>query len=236
MRPINSIEENLASVRCRMMRVLGSPEQEGKHNHTVQLVAVSKTVGADQIWEAYRCGQRHFGESRVQEWLAKKDQLPADCRWHFIGRLQTNKVRYLDESIVLIHSLDRVALLEALNAEGKRRNHIWQTLIQVNIAEDAAKAGFAPQDLPLFLEKAAKCPFVALRGLMTIGRINASPEAACETFSALRRLRDSLRTSGSVNTEKFTELSMGMSGDIEPALAEGATLVRVGSDIFGRRP
>jgi pyridoxal phosphate enzyme (YggS family) len=191
-------------------------------------------VDPDQIQEAYRCGQRDFGESRVQEWLAKKDRLPADCRWHFIGRLQTNKVKYLDESIVLIHSLDRVDLLEALNTEGKRRNHIWQALVQVNIAEDVAKAGFGPQELPLFLDEAAKCPFVELRGLMTIGRFNVPREVTRETFSALRRLRDSLQTAGMVKKEQFTGLSMGMSGDFELALAEGATFVRVGSDIFGQ--
>jgi pyridoxal phosphate enzyme (YggS family) len=226
------IEENLISVRNRMAQVL---ERDRRHRHTAQLVAVSKTAGPDRIQAAYRCGQRDFGESRVQEWLAKKDHLPADCRWHFIGRLQTNKVKYLDESIVLIHSLDRAALLEALDTEGRRRNHIWQALIQVNIDEDAAKAGLAPQDLPVFLDQAAKCPCVVLRGLMTIGRVNASREAACETFSALRRLRDSLRGTGLVAKELFTELSMGMSGDFAWALEEGATLVRVGSGIFGQR-
>ncbi|MCL1790005.1 MAG: YggS family pyridoxal phosphate-dependent enzyme [Peptococcaceae bacterium] len=218
-----SIEQNLIEVRRRM----DQGQQPGP-----TLVAVSKTIDPIQISEAFRCGQMDFAENRVQEWLAKKDQLPVQCRWHFIGRMQKNKIKYLDESIVLIHSLDRLSLLEALNTEGEKRNHRWRTLLQVNVAGDDAKAGVSSQEVPWFLDKSQKYPFVSLCGLMTIGRLNASVDETRTVFAALRELRDSMVALGVAAKEQFTELSMGMSDDYEIALAEGATIVRIGSGIF----
>jgi len=228
-----SIEQNLAEIRRRMSCATESCQG---HSRAPVLVAVSKTVDSDRIAEACRWGQIDFAESRVQEWLTKKDQaLPTQPRWHFIGRLQTNKLKYLDESIVLIHSLDRVSLLEALNNEGERRNHLWRALLQVNVTGDSAKAGVSPQEAPWFLDKAQKYPRVAVDGLMTIGKADASDDETRVVFSTLRELRDSMISLGVAAKEQFTELSMGMSDDYEIALSEGATIIRVGSGIFGQR-
>jgi len=224
------VRENLIVVHQRIQEAL---EKGGRCGEQVKLVAVSKRAGIDLIEEAYRFGQRDFGENHVQEWLKKKDQLPEACSWHFVGRLQTNKIKFLDKRIALIHSLDRLALLEALNAEGEKRNHIWNTLLQVNVAEDRAKAGLGIADVPEFFQKAESCRFVRITGLMTIGRGGATPQETRETFAALRVLRDRLLLAGVPGTEELADLSMGMSRDLEIAVEEGATIVRVGSDIFG---
>ncbi len=206
----------------------------GRNPKGVKLLAVSKTIQTTVIQEAYRVGQRDFAENRVQEWLDKSSALPEDCCWHLIGKLQTNKVKYLDQRITLIHSLDRMALLQELEVQGAKRNHIWSTLVQVNIARDSAKTGLLREEVADFLQEVALCPHVRVYGLMTIGSLTANNQETRGFFRELRILRDQL-VHVFPKGISLNELSMGMSQDFEIAIEEGATLVRVGRDIFGQR-
>jgi pyridoxal phosphate enzyme (YggS family) len=225
------IAHRLAEIRQRISKAAG---RAGRDPGEIRLLAVSKTVQPGILQKAYEAGQRDFAENRVQEWLTKVEALPADCHWHIIGRLQTNKVKYLDQRVMLIHSLDRLALLEKLQEYGSRRGHVWSTLIQVNIARDSAKTGLLREEAADFLREAAACPHVRVLGLMTIGSFEADLRETRGFFRELRNLRDNLVKdfSGKI---ALPELSMGMSQDFEIAIEEGATIVRVGREIFGER-
>ncbi|MDP4125896.1 MAG: YggS family pyridoxal phosphate-dependent enzyme [Bacillota bacterium] len=226
-----SIERNLVEVR---QRVEQAAVRSNRDPRTVRLLAVSKTQPHTCLEAAYQVGQRAFAENRVQEWLEKVAYLPNDCEWHLIGRLQTNKVKYLDSRISLIHSLDRFSLLETLNEQGERRGIIWNTLVQVNIARDSAKAGLMPEEVSDFLNSVVDYPNVHVQGFMTIGALEASPMETQGFFRQLRALRDSLYSQKWPGVDLY-QLSMGMSRDFEQAIEEGATLVRVGHQIFGDR-
>lgn len=221
---------NINEVRGRICQ---AAEKAGRDPKDVKLLAVSKTVGASMLGDAYQAGQRIFAENRVQECLEKIPQLPADCEWHLIGRLQTNKVKYLN-GVTMIHSLDRLALLQELEHQGVKHNRVWQTLVQVNIARDQAKAGLLREEVEDFLVAVAGCPHVQVRGLMTIGSFEASLRETRGFFRELKHLRDHLQVSAGTRME-LRELSMGMSQDYEMAIEEGATMVRIGRQIFGAR-
>ncbi|MDR0434840.1 MAG: YggS family pyridoxal phosphate-dependent enzyme [Gracilibacteraceae bacterium] len=216
-------------------RIAAAEKRAGRPAGAASLVAVTKTFGAKEALAAYEAGQRDFGENRVQEWRSKAPLLPDDCRWHIIGRLQTNKVKYLDGSVRLIHSLDRFSLLQALAAAGEKKGLIWPALIEVNIANDEAKAGLPREDVRDFLISAADYAAVEIRGLMTVGAFAVPAAETRETFRCLRLLRDELRAERIPGAENLAELSMGMSQDFETAVEEGATIVRVGSLLFGAR-
>ncbi|HBW34249.1 YggS family pyridoxal phosphate-dependent enzyme [Desulfosporosinus sp. BICA1-9] len=228
---VSDIEQRLVEVRQRIDEAVARGTRDPR---TIRLLVVSKTQPVASIEQAYRAGQRAFAENRVQEWLEKAPLLPNDCEWHLVGRLQTNKVKYLDQNVTMIHSLDRFPLLEALNAHGERRGITWSTLVQVNIAKDPAKAGLAPEEVPDFLNSIRDFPFVRVHGLMTIGAMEASIAETQEFFRQLRDLRDTLQSRKWDGVE-LRELSMGMSQDFELAIEEGATFVRVGRQIFGER-
>ncbi|MFZ3101114.1 MAG: YggS family pyridoxal phosphate-dependent enzyme [Desulfitobacteriaceae bacterium] len=225
------IAHKLNEIRQKIVR---AANRAGRDPKGVELLAVSKTIPATFIQEAFRAGQRDFAENRVQEWLDKASVLPEDCHWHLIGKLQTNKVKYLDQRITLIHSLDRLALLQQLEVQGAKRDHIWSTLIQVNIARDSAKTGFLREEVSDFLLETAGYPHVRVAGLMTIGSLEADSQETRGFFRELRILRDKLVEDFSEQIP-LNELSMGMSQDFEIAVEEGATIVRVGRDIFGER-
>ncbi len=225
------IEQSLIEVRQRMGRAAALSHRDPK---SIRLLAVSKTQPISAMEEAYRFGQRRFAENRVQEWLEKAPSLKNDCEWHLVGRLQTNKVKYLDHSVAMIHSLDRFSLLETLNARGEQCGIIWTTLVQVNIAQDPAKAGLTPEEVPDFLRIIGNYSQVKVKGLMTIGALEASSVETRGFFRQLRVLRDTLQAQKWSGVD-LSELSMGMSDDFEMAIEEGATLVRVGRDIFGNR-
>lgn len=225
------IEQRLVEVRQRVYEATVRGKRDPR---SIRLLAVSKNQPVSCIEEAYRVGQREFAENRVQEWLEKVPDLPNDCEWHLVGSLQTNKVRYLDQNVSMIHSLDRVSLLKALNAYGEKRDISWRTLIQVNIAKDPAKAGLSPEEVPDFLDSIKDFPYVRVYGLMTIGAMEASLPETQEFFRQLRALRDALQVRKWPGVE-LRELSMGMSQDFELAIEEGATFVRVGQQIFGER-
>ncbi|MDD2234967.1 MAG: YggS family pyridoxal phosphate-dependent enzyme [Desulfitobacteriaceae bacterium] len=215
-------------------RIYQAATKAGRDPRKVKLLAVSKTIPAAVLLEAYKAGQQDFAENRVQEWLNKVPELPADCYWHIIGRLQTNKVKYLDQRVSLIHSLDRLALLKRLEEHGARRDLVWPVLVQVNIARDDAKTGLLREEVADFLIEALNYPHIRVNGLMTIGLFEADIQETRGFFRDLRRLRDDLKKEF---PKEFTlnELSMGMSQDFEIAIEEGATIVRVGREIFGER-
>jgi len=226
-----SITQSLAEVRRRMDQAVARSKRDPS---TIRLLVVSKTQPVSSLEEAYQAGQRAFAENRVQEWLAKAPSLPDDCEWHLVGTLQTNKVKYLGQNVAMIHSLDRFSLLETLNEHGERRRMVWATLVQVNIAQDPAKAGLMIEEVPDFLNSVGDYPHVHVQGLMTIGALEASLVETRGFFRELRCLRDTLQSRKWSGVD-LRELSMGMSRDFEIAIEEGATIVRVGSQIFGTR-
>ncbi len=225
------IDGNLVKIRETIESTALSTGRDPKN---IELLAVSKTVSPDIIREVYRKGQRSFGENRVQEWREKVDLLPDDCKWHLIGRLQTNKVKYLDARVLLIHSLDRYELLQKLEEQGKRIDHVFTTLIQINVADDENKAGLKPEELKDFLGEVGVHPHVRVNGLMTIGKLHADREETRGYFRQLRELRDQYRGLNFPGV-MLEHLSMGMSNDFDLAIEEGATIVRIGRQIFGER-
>ncbi|KLU60473.1 hypothetical protein CEB3_c33240 [Peptococcaceae bacterium CEB3] len=225
------VAENLAQVQ---RRVALAAAQAGRDPAGVTLLAVSKTMPRESIEEAYRAGQRLFAENRVQEWLDKEPQLPPDCEWHLIGRVQTNKVKYLTERITLIHSLDRMGLLQALEHHGGKAGYMARVLVQVNVARDPAKAGLLPEETADFLDLIPDHPHVQVLGFMTIGALGASLAETRVFFRELRLLAEKMQTRVRPGVV-LKELSMGMSQDFEIAVEEGATMVRIGREIFGQR-
>lgn len=203
----------------------------------VTLVAVSKFHPVAAIMEAYEAGARDFGESRVQELSGKAPQLPGDIRWHFIGHLQTNKVRQLLPHATLIHSIDSVKLLEKVEAEAARASLTTDVLLQVHVAAEETKFGFSPEELagaltPAFIQNLAH---VRIRGVMGMASNTDDTARIADDFAALRRCFDTLRSGVFAGNDSFDTLSMGMSHDYEAALKSGSTMVRIGSDIFGAR-
>jgi len=197
------------------------------------ILPVTKTVPLGAIREVYKAGERVFGESRVQELLEKKPQLPSDIQWHFIGNLQTNKAKFIVGEADLIHSLGSIRLGEALEQEAERRGERVSCLVQVNVSQDPAKGGFKPDEVEASLDLLQKFRQLDLKGLMTIGPLTQDETAVRNSFRGLRELREKLENR--FPTGSFKELSMGMSGDFEIAIEEGATIIRIGSLLFGDR-
>ncbi|MEO5824139.1 MAG: YggS family pyridoxal phosphate-dependent enzyme [Vicinamibacteraceae bacterium] len=228
------IAANLAAVRARVAR---AAEANGRTADAVQLVAVSKTFGLDAIRAAIAAGQQDFGENRVQEALPKIEALSAehpDLRWHLIGHLQSNKARKAGRPFDAVHSVDSLELLRRLDeaaADGRRQPLL---LVQVDLAGEATKFGATPDEARAIVQAAASLRAARLVGLMTLPPFYDDPVAARPIFARLRAFRDELVASG-VPAAQLAELSMGMSHDFEVAIAEGATIVRVGSAIFGAR-
>ena len=218
-----SIAENINQIKSSL------PEQ-------VTLVAVSKTKPNSDIMEAYETGQRVFGENKVQDLTQKHETLPKDIEWHFIGHLQTNKAKKVPAHFNWLHTLDSLRLARKLSDSALRADTCLNVLLQVNIASDPDKYGLAPDSVYAFADEllAAQLAGIRLCGLMTIGRRTADPGQTRASFAALRELGDSCAARFGV--DYFRELSMGMSNDFELAVTEGATMVRVGSAIFGPRP
>jgi pyridoxal phosphate enzyme (YggS family) len=226
------IAARLAQVRAR---IAAAARAVGREPSSVQLVAVSKTFPTDLIREAYAAGQRDFGENRVQEALQKiARSADLSIRWHLLGHLQTNKARKAGTAFAAIHSVDSVELLHRLDAAAHETGRSPELLIQVDLAGETTKSGATPADAPRLFEAAASCRAARVVGLMTLPPVPVTPEDARPWFRRLRDLRDGWQESG-IPAEMLRELSMGMSGDFEVAIEEGATLVRVGTAIFGRR-
>lgn len=229
----SSITSNLATLRARIAEFARAA---GREPHTVRLIAVSKTHPIESLRAAMEAGQRDFGENTVQEALPKIATLSAnDVEWHFIGHLQTNKAKFIPDSFAWVHSLDSAKLAARLSRVAQERGARLNALIEVNVMRDPAKHGVGPEALPALLEQLLQDELagIDLRGLMTIGPYDASESETRHCFARLRALRDENRER--FGLPAFTELSMGMSGDYAQAIAEGATMVRLGTAIFGER-
>lgn len=199
----------------------------------VKLIAVSKTRSEEEIMEAYEAGQRDFGENKVQELVRKMDNLPQDIKWHLIGYLQTNKVKYLDQRVSLIHSLDRVKLLDELDKNAKKKSYIQDCLIEINIGREESKTGIFEENLPELLNEAEGKENIRISGLMAVIPICGEDEQK-KYFMKMKEISESLKKKETDNI-KMDILSMGMSGDYKAAMECGSTMVRIGTAIFGPR-
>ncbi|GFO67012.1 YggS family pyridoxal phosphate enzyme [Geomonas limicola] len=226
-----SIAENFAEIRTRIAE---AARHAGRNPESVRLVAVSKTKPASDIAEARSCGQLIFGENYVQELVPKVKELPAEISWHFIGSLQSNKVRQIAGMVDLIHSVDRISLAREIDRQWGEIGKVCDILVQVNIAQEATKSGTSCEELIDLVRVIAQLPNLRIKGLMTMPPFFDDPEAARPFFRRLKELSGEIEAAGIPGVE-MRELSMGMSGDFEAAIAEGATLVRVGSALFGSR-
>jgi pyridoxal phosphate enzyme (YggS family) len=227
-----SIADRLAGVR---ERISAAARLAGRDPSSVRLVAVSKTFPLNLIREAYTAGQREFGENRVQEALQKiTGSTDLKIRWHLLGHLQTNKARKAGPAFATIQSVDSIELLQKLDRAAEETGTKPELLIQVDLAGEATKFGVAPAEVPRLFDAATSCRAASIAGLMTLPPAPETPEDARPWFRMLRDLRDGWLASG-VPPAMLRELSMGMSGDFEIAIQEGATIVRVGTAIFGSR-
>ena len=227
-----SIASNLADIRAR---ISSAARSAGRDPSSVRLIAVSKTFPLDAVREAYDAGQREFGENRVQEGLQKiEGSADLSIRWHLLGHLQTNKARKAASAFAMIQSVDGVEVLQKLDRGAEETGSAPELLIQVDLAGEATKFGVPPAEVPRLLEAAAACRAARVVGLMTLPPLPETPEDARRWFRRLRELRDGWLASG-VPPALLRELSMGMSGDFDVAIQEGATMVRVGTAIFGER-
>ena len=227
-----SIADRLTEVRSR---VAAAARSAGRDPSSIRLIAVSKTVPIDLIREAWHAGQRDFGENRVQEGLQKiATSADLEIRWHLLGHLQTNKARKAAAAFASIQSVDSVELLHKLDHAAGEGEHRPELLVQVDLAGETTKFGAAPRDVPRLLEAAGRLQAARVVGLMTLPPAPDMPEDARPWFKRLRGLRDEWLAAG-VPGSMLRELSMGMSGDFEVAIEEGATMVRVGTAIFGSR-
>ncbi|NBS52553.1 MAG: YggS family pyridoxal phosphate-dependent enzyme [Spartobacteria bacterium] len=223
------ISDNLIAIRSRMK---SAADRVGRQVSDIRLVAVSKTYPPSVIREAWEAGQRVFGENRVQDALPKIQELPAEAEWHFIGHLQSNKIRKALPAFTLIHGVDNPELAIQINRIAGEMGLTASVLLETNVSGEASKFGFSPDALRQNLEDLLSLPNLCVKGLMTMAPYSEDPENARPVFSALRKLRDEL---ASKTQHPLPELSMGMSGDFEVAIGEGATIVRIGSSIFGHR-
>jgi pyridoxal phosphate enzyme (YggS family) len=227
-----SVADRLAGIR---ERISAAARSAGRDPSSVRLIAVSKTFPINLIREAYAAGQREFGENRVQEALQKiGGSTDLEIRWHLLGHLQTNKARKAGPVFATIQSVDSVELLQKLDIAADEAGTKPELLIQVDLAGEATKFGAPPGEVPRLFEAAAACRAASVAGLMTLPPVPDAPEDARPWFRTLRDLRDGWLASG-VPASMLRELSMGMSGDFEVAIQEGATMVRVGTAIFGSR-
>jgi pyridoxal phosphate enzyme (YggS family) len=236
---MSSIADRLTEIRGR---IAAAARSAGRDPGSVRLVAVSKTFPIESIFEAVAAGQRDFGENRVQEALQKIEQAlqktggSADqsIRWHLLGHLQTNKARKAATAFAMIQSVDSVELIHKLDQSAADSGYAPELLIQVDLAGEATKFGTPPSEVARLFDAAAACRAARVVGLMTLPPYPETPEDSRPWFRQLRDLRDQWQASG-VPASMLRELSMGMSGDFEVAIQEGATMVRVGTAIFGSR-
>ncbi len=224
-----SIRDNLELV---LSNIAHAAAKAGRKDGEVELVAVTKTFGVEDIREVVEAGHLLLGENKVQEMLRKVPDLPAKVRWHLIGHLQSNKVRKILPVVELTHSVDSVGLAQDINRIAGELGLFPKVLLEVNVAGEASKHGFTPPTLESSLESLLALDRLEIHGLMCIPPVGKEPEDSRKHFVFLREFRDKLEKLAGT---RFTTLSMGMSGDYSVAVEEGATLVRVGSAIFGSR-
>jgi PLP dependent protein len=224
--PFEDLPDRLTEVRQR----IGEAARRGGHGQEVRIIAVTKTHGPDAVAAAWHAGLEDVGENRIQEALGKMAAASPPVRWHLIGHLQRNKVKSAD-GFYLVHSIDSLRLADAANTHATAAGRVLAGLVQVNVAGEETKGGFAPADLPEAADRLATMPGIDVRGVMTMAPLDASETVLRRVFCGARMARKTLLDRGL----KGMELSMGMSGDYEIAVEEGATYVRLGTVLFGER-
>ena len=225
------LKENLANVEKNIEQAC---KNAGRSRDEVTLIAVSKTKPVEMLQEIYDENIRDFGENKVQELCSKMEQLPSDIRWHMIGHLQRNKVKYIVGKVELIHSVDTYRLAEESNIQAKKQNVIVPILVEVNIAHEESKFGISAEDAILLVEEISKLENIRIKGLMTIAPYVENPEDNRLYFRKIKQLSVDI-TNKNIDNVFMEILSMGMTGDYMVAIEEGATMVRVGTGIFGER-
>ena len=203
----------------------------------VTLVAVSKTKPVEVISEAYKAGQRIFGENKVQELVAKQPVLPGDIEWHFIGHVQTNKVKFLAPFVSMIHGVESLKLLKEINKRAGNFNRVIDCLLQFHIAEEETKFGLSLEEAEIILNNLQQEPLSNIRivGVMGMATYTNDDNQVKKEFRALKQIFDTLKSRYFINDKDFKEVSMGMSGDYKLAIEEGSTMIRIGTAIFGER-
>ncbi len=226
-----TIRENMRAVEDR---IAAACQEAGRKPEDVTLIAVSKTKPVEMLREAYECGCRDFGENKVQELLDKYEVMPRDIRWHMIGHLQRNKVKYIVDKVYLIHSVDSLRLAEEISKEAGKKNVCVNILVEVNVANEETKFGTTCEDAKQLVQDIAKLPNICVKGLMTIAPFVENAEKNRSFFSKLKKISVDIMGEN-IDNITMENLSMGMTGDYEVAVSEGATCVRVGTGIFGAR-
>lgn len=225
------LKENLSAVENRIREVC---MRCGRSYDSVRLIAVSKTKPVEMLQEVYDAGMRDFGENKPQEIRDKYPQLPDDIRWHMIGNLQKNKIKYIMDRACMIHSIDSVSLAEAVSHEAEKRGIVMPVLVEVNMAGEDTKGGLSPENTEAFIREISTFSHIRIDGLMTVAPFTECAEENRKYFRALRNLLVDINEKN-IDNVTMHELSMGMTGDYEVAIEEGATMVRVGTAIFGER-
>ena len=225
------IRENLDIVE---RNIQAACDKVGRDRSEVTLVAVSKTKPVSDLMEAYDAGIRVFGENKVQELVDKMEKMPGDIHWHMIGHLQRNKVKYIVGKVELIHSVDNAELAEEINRRAEKAGVVQDILIEVNIADEETKFGIAKEEVKDFYVNISKLPYVNVRGVMCIAPYVVEPEQNRHYFADLRKIFVDI-TNNIVDNSRVDIMSMGMTGDYQVAVEEGATLIRVGTGVFGAR-
>lgn len=234
------MKENIEQIENNIQEACN---RAGRKRSEVTLIAVSKTKPVSMVEEAYSLGMRYFGENKVQELVQKTEELSdvfhEKVEWHLIGHLQRNKVKYIVDKAAMIHSVDSLRLALQIEEEAAKKDCTCDILLEVNIAEEDSKFGLKACDTASLVEEVLKLPHLRLRGLMTIAPYTENPEENRKYFKKLRELYVDIKSKNTDNTNKgimqFDTLSMGMTGDYEVAIEEGATMVRIGTGIFGER-
>ncbi|MGF0032863.1 YggS family pyridoxal phosphate-dependent enzyme [Bariatricus sp. SGI.154] len=225
------LKENLTFVENEIQAAC---QRSGRDREDVTLIAVSKTKPVEMLNEAYDLGVRIFGENKVQELADKHEVMPKDIHWHMIGHLQRNKVKYIIDKVDLIHSVDSIRLAETIEKEAAKHNITANILIEVNVAKEESKFGLMPEELDEFITQIAEFSHIHVKGLMTIAPFVDDPEENRPIFARLRKLSVDIAKKN-VDNITMSILSMGMTNDYQVAIEEGATMVRVGTGIFGAR-
>lgn len=225
------LKENLYEVE---KNIQAACEKSGRRREEVTLIAVSKTKPVSMLQEVYDCGIRDFGENKVQELCEKEEILPKDIHWHMIGHLQTNKVKYLMGKTTLIHSVDSFKLAQEIEKQAAKSNTIVEILVEINIAEESSKFGIKKEETYFLVREISKLPHIKIKGLMTIAPFVDNPEDNRLYFRQIKELSVDIDNQN-IDNVSMNVLSMGMTGDYMVAIEEGATIVRVGTGIFGER-
>lgn len=225
------VQENIKNVEAK---IKAACDKSGRNPEEVKLIAVSKTKPVEMLQEAYDYGCRDFGENKVQELVDKYEKMPKDIRWHMIGHLQRNKVKYIIDKVYLIHSVDSLRLAEEISKEAVKHNVTVSILIEVNVAGEESKFGTTSEEAFSLVEAIAKLPNILIKGLMTIAPYVENAEENRLYFAKLKQIYVDI-IHKNIDNVCMKELSMGMTGDYEVAITEGTTYVRVGTGIFGER-